>query len=57
MEMKNKYSNIREKMAEGLYKAGYTFSKISVNTKCCCIFHQPTIPESVRKLRHDKKNC
>lgn len=54
--MKKKNFTVNIKMAEGLYKIGYSFSKISANTKCCCIFHQPAMPDCVRKLKRDKKD-
>ena len=56
IKMKKKNFTVNIKMAEGLYKIGYSFSKISANTKCCCIFHQPAMPDCVRKLKRDKKD-
>ncbi len=48
--MKNKKNNII-KTANLLADISLQFSKISANSACCYIYHQPDMPSEVKQLR------
>ena len=40
------------KIAEVLAGAAKGFGKVAANSACCYIYHQPKIPDAVKKLRN-----
>lgn len=38
-------------VGELLAKAAISVSKMSANSRCCYIYHQPKIPKDLKKLR------
>lgn len=41
----------RTRTAEFLAKAAMVFGKAAANSTCCYIYHQPKMPEGLKKLR------
>lgn len=44
-------SNNQKGVARTLAKTALSFSKISANSRCMSIFHQPKKPDNLQKLR------
>lgn len=43
--------NIKNRGAKALVDIARRVGEFSANTKCVCIYHQPKMPEEIKKLR------
>lgn len=51
MKMNNEMSKKHEKAAGVMANVAMKFGKIAANSACCYIYHQPKMPEGMKKLR------
>lgn len=51
MSKKFENSSIEKKLANALANTARSVGKLSVNSACAYIFHQPKMPEGMKKLR------
>lgn len=49
--MSIKEKNLKTQSAKLLADISLQFSRIAANGACCYIYHQPKMPDSVKKLR------
>lgn len=43
--------NLKNRSAKALAVVARKVGELSANTKCVCIYHQPEMPEGIKKLR------
>jgi cyclic lactone autoinducer peptide len=48
-----KIKSFIQKHANVLASFAMLFSLIAVNSRCVCIYHQPKMPEEMKKLKND----
>ena len=46
--------NLKNQTASMLANASLKLGKMSADSKCCYIFHQPKMPEALKKMKNTK---
>ena len=50
-----KVKDVKKQSAKMLAYVSLKFGKMSADSACCYIYHQPKMPEALKNMKHDPK--